>query len=428
MNALFKRAALTTSRIISSVRSSLATPERWLLEFFNGGGVSPSGVYVSETTAMNFSAVFACVRLLSNALASCPLILYRRLSDGGKQRAINHPLYNVMHLRPSPLKEITAFRLKQLLQGHLGTWGNAFAYKIINQRSGQIDGLVPLVPNRMRVYRDDKTQKVLYEYQSETGPLLKFTKDFILHIPGFSYDGLTGYSIIRQARESIALGLATEEFGSRYFGSGTNPGAIFEHPQGLSDQAYKRLSKQLNDKAGSLGKSHKALILEEGMKFQKITVPMEDAQFLQTRKFQINEICRWWNVPPHLIGDLERSTNNNIEQQSLEFLIYTMAPWFTLWEQELSLQLLREDEQEEFYFEFLVEGLLRGDINTRYKAYKIGREGGWLSRNDIRRKENDEPITGGDDYLIPLNYAIMVDGKITNLVMKNIKEKPGATQ
>jgi len=370
-------------------RSTLVNPDKWLVDAL-GSGSSLAGVSVNEESAMKYSAVFACVKVLSDTIASLPLNMYERLPDGGKKRATKHWLDNVLHLAPYP--GISSFRLRNALQANLSLWGNAYC-QIIKTQGGKIL-LFPLLSKHMQI-KDGK-----YIYGNKT-----VERSEILHIPGFGFDGVIGKSTITLARESIGLGLATEEFGSQYFGAGTHPGAIVEHPGKLSQEAHDNLKKSLTKKYSGLGQSHKLLLLEEGMKLQKAGIPPEDSQFLETREFQLNEICRIFRVPPHMVGDLKRATFSNIEHQSIDFVVHTIRSWLVLWEQELTLNLLSPREQEKYFIEHKVDGLLRGDIKARYDAYATGRQNGWLSANDIRALENMNPINGGDIYLVPLNMV-----------------------
>lgn len=382
------------------IRSGVATPEKWLIDWVNGGVESNAGVQVSENSALNFSAVFRCVNLLSNTVGMLPCKVYKWLSEG-KEVAYNHNLYTLLHDLPNPYT--TAFRFRQTLMGHLLTWGNAYAW-ITYKGDGNIDSLWILRPDRMELKVGGQN---LVEYWYNFGGKNKRQLQSweVLHIPGFGYDGVKGYSIIEHARESIGLGLATEQFGSRYFGKGLHPGMIIEHPGQLSPKAHENLKTDIKEKYQGLGKSHEFMLLEEGMKANDVGMPMEDAQFLETRKFQIADIARWYGVPPHLVGDLEKATFSNIEQQSIEFVVYCLQPWLTLWEQEQGRQLLGNSERKRYFIGFVIEGLLRGDFATRQSGYSIGRQWGWYSADDIRELENLNPLPDGQgkSYLIPLN-------------------------
>jgi HK97 family phage portal protein len=251
----------------------------------------------------------------------------------------------------------------------------------------------------IRVTREEG--KVVYRYTlAREGINLTLAPWQVLHIPGLGFDGLLGYSPIAMAREAVGLAMATEEFGARFYNQNAQPGIVLKHPNRLSNEARDNLRKSWEDSHRGLDKAHKAAILEEGMSLEKIGIPPDDAQFLETRKFQRSEIASFFHIPPHMIGDLDKATFSNIEQQSLEFVVYTMRPWLVRWEQAINQKLIL---QENYFSEFLVDGLLRGDIAARYSAYAVGRQWGWLSANDVRELENMNPIDGGDTYLTPLN-------------------------
>ena len=378
--------------------------------FLMGG--SSSGRRVNERSAMQMTAVYSCVRILSEAVASLPLHVYLR-TDTGTEKAIEHPLYKVLHDEPNP--EMTSFVFRETMMTHLLLWGNAYA-QIIRNGKGEVLGLYPLMPDRMKVDRDDKG-KICYEYfvsDSDAGTekqgIVKLNESDVLHIPGLGFDGLVGYSPIAMAKNAIGMAIATEEYGAKFFANGATPSGILEYPGTVKDPEAMRESWS---KGFSGGNSHKIAILEEGMKYTPISISPNEAQFLETRKFQINEIARIFRVPPHMVGDLEKSSFSNIEQQSLEFVKYTLDPWVARWEQSIVRRLFTEEEKKKYYVKFNVDGLLRGDYQSRMNGYAIGRQNGWMSANDIRELENLDRIPseeGGDLYLIngnmlPLNRA-----------------------
>lgn len=382
-------------------RSSQKKEERGgvevVMEAFRANNAAAGG-YVSPNTAMQNAAVWACVRVLSETVASLPLIIYER-NGRVKTRAQNHYLYGLLHDQPNDT--MTAFEFRELLMSHLLLWGNAYAQASTDAR-GRVTALYPLRPDRMLEVRSGTDGK-LFHYQPENSPARWLTDAEVWHIPGMGGNGVTGYSPIAMMRRSIGLSNSAEAFGMRFFENDARPGIVLEHPQKLGKQAYENLRDSWAENHQGVEKSHKPAILEEGMKLHEVGIPPEDAQFLETRKFQINEIARIFRVPPHLIGDLDKATFSNIEQQSLEFVIHTVRPWLVRWEQSIHANLMLAGEQPRYYAEFLVDGLLRGDITARYSAYAMGRQNGWLSANDIREKENENPVDGGDVYLVPLN-------------------------
>lgn len=379
-------------------RAHPSQPDEWLISLLGGRAEAATGVTITPETSLESTVVYACVRILAESVAGLPLPLYRRLDNGGKERATDHPLYSLLHDLPNP--EMTAFQLRETLMGHLGLWGNAFA-EIESNGGGQITGLWPLRPDLVVVKRINR--RLVYDILMPKGPNVRLPWSRVMHIAGFGTDGVVGYSPISLARQAVGLSLGTEEFGARFFGNGARPGIVLEHPGKLSDEAHKRLAKSIEERHQGLSNAHRLMILEEGMGVKEVGIPPEDAQYLETRKFQVAEIARMYRIPPHMVGDLERATFSNIEQQSLEFVIFTLTPWLVRIEQAISRDLLTDSERMAYFAEHLVAGLLRGDIQSRYEAYSIGRQNGWLSANDIRILENMNPVEGGDEYLIPLN-------------------------
>lgn len=364
----------------------------------NIGIETTAGVSVSETTSLQCSAVYACVRVLSETVASLPLITYRRLENGGKERATDHALYDVLHNQPNAL--MSSFEWRETMMAHLLLWGNAYS-RIVDDASGRILELYPMRPDRVQV--SQAAGSLLYTYTPTSGETLVLPEDKVLHIRGLSTDGILGISPIAQARQAIGLAMATEEFGARFFGNGARPGGVLEHPGTLTDEAMARLQMSWEQSHNGNVNAHKVAILEEGMKYAPVGIPPEDAQFLETRKFQIEEIARIFRVPVHLIGDLDRATFSNIEQQSLEYVIYSVRPWLVRWEQAIQRSLMLSGERKTYFVEFLVDGLLRGDIMSRYQAYATAIQNGWMSRNEVRQLENLNPAEELDEFLVPMN-------------------------
>lgn len=376
-------------------------------------GPTTSGKSVNEFTAMQTTAVYSCVRILSEALACLPLHLYR-YKEGGKERVYDHPLYHLLHDEPN--SEMTSFVFRETLMSHLLIWGNAYA-QVIRDGAGRVVGLYPLLPNKVEVGRD-KSGEIFYTYArtSDENPNFKdygtvvLRKQDVLHIPGLGFDGLVGYSPIAMAKNAVGMTLACEEYGASFFANGANPGGVLEHPGVLKDP--KKVRDSWNEVYRGVNNAHKVAVLEEGMKYQQIGIPPEEAQFLETRKFQINEIARLYRIPPHMVGDLEKSSFSNIEQQSLEFVKYTLDPWVIRWEQALQRSLLLPKEKTEYFIKLNVDGLLRGDYQSRMSGYSIGRQNGWLSANDIREMEDMNSIPedeGGNLYLINGNMTKLKD-------------------
>ena len=370
--------------------------------FFMGG--TTSGKAVTERSAMQMTAVYSCVRILSEAIAGLPLHLYRYGDDNSKVKALEHPLYRLLHDEPNP--EMSSFVFRETLMTHLLLWGNAYA-QIIRNGKGEVIALYPLMPNKMTVDRDANGQ-LYYRYQHDSDEAKTMENSSVilspadvLHIPGLGFDGLVGYSPIAMAKNAIGMAIACEEYGAKFFANGAAPGGVLEHPGTIKDP--QRVRESWQSTFGGSGNANKIAVLEEGMKYTPIGISPEQAQFLETRKFQINEIARIFRVPPHMVGDLEKSSFSNIEQQSLEFVKYTLDPWVIRWEQSLQRSLFSFEEKQKYFFKFNVEGLLRGDYQSRMNGYATARQNGWMSANDIRELENLDRIPaedGGDLYLV----------------------------
>ena len=371
-------------------------------------GKTISGKVVNADSAMRLSAVYACVRILSESIASLPLHVYQ-YKNGGKERDPKHPLYFLLH--DAPNSEMTSFIFRETSMAHLLLWGNSYA-QIIRDGLNRIVALYPLHPNRMSVNRDDDG-KLFYLYTpvNNANPNLKDkgqvrleSKD-VLHIHGLGYDGLIGYSPIAVARNTIGISIACEEFGASFFANGARLSGILEHPGLIKDPEKLRQSWQ--SAYGGSENTGKVAILEEGMKYQQIGIPPDDAQFLDTRKFQIEEIARIFRVPLALINDLEHATYSNVEQQSLNFVIYSLTPWLVRWEQALNKSLFLPIERNQYFVKFNVDGLLRGDYQSRVEGYSKLIQNGVMSINDVRELEDLNPISdeeGGNLHIVNGNF------------------------
>jgi HK97 family phage portal protein len=366
-------------------------------------GSSVSGKQVNERTAMQTTAVYACVRVIAETVASLPLHTYRAVSHG-KERAADHPLYPILHSEPNA--EMTSFVFRECLMTHLLLWGNAYA-QIIRDGRGRVVGLYPLLPDRMTVDRDSRG-RLTYTYLKDGLPYGLDPAD-ILHIPGLGFDGIMGHSPIALARNAIGLNIAAEEYGGRFFANGANPSGILTTPGVIKDPEKVRTAWH---SAYSGNNAHKVAVLEEGLHYERISIPNNDAQFLETRKFQIEEICRIFQVPPHLVASLDRATFSNIESQSISFVVHTIRPWLVRWEQALDRALFSDKEKNEYFASFIVDGLLRGDYKSRMEGYAIAIQNGFMSPNDVRSLENLNPIPsvlGGDLYAMNGNMLQLKD-------------------
>ena len=375
-------------------RGLLADEGGWLVRHFGGRPVS-SGVAVNETTAMQSTAVFASVRLIAGTIASLPLPVYRRDGDT-KERDSDNPVYKLLHDRPNP--DLSSFQWRQTGVAHQLLYGNW--YNEIEFRRGKPWALHPIPPWRVKVLT--KNRGKYYDIEIPNGENYILPASKILHVPNITVTGAVGISCIQAGAEAVGLSLAAEEYGAKFFGEGTNVGAVVEHPGKIAPDRRADFAENMRVQYAGLKKSHKLMLLEEGMKFARIGVPPNEAQFIETRKYQVAEIGRLFGITQlHKIGDLERATFSNVEHLGIEFVTDTIRPLLVNIEQEFNYRLFEDDA----FCEFLVDGLLRGDTATRYAAYATARQWGWMSANDVRRLENMNPLPDeqGDVYYIPMN-------------------------
>ena len=378
-------------------------------------GRADSGERVDEKSAMQIATVYACVRLLAETVAGLPLHLYRS-KDGGsaKERATDHPLYKLLYRQPNP--EMTSFSFREVMMTHLLLWGNCYAQIVRDGKNG-ILGLYPLLPENMEIDRDEKGQ-IFYIYHAytdekpgENNKDIYFRRDEIFHVPGLGFNGLVGFSPIAMMKNALGTTLAVEKYGSSFFKNGAQPSGVLEHPGVLKDPS--KIRENWSAVYGGANNAHKVAVLEEGMQYKAISLPPEDSQFLSTRQFGVNEICRIFRVPPHMVQDLEHATFSNIEHQSIDFVVHTLTPW-----------LVRE--QNELFPKFNVDGLLRGDYQSRMQGYATGISNGFLSPNDIHRLENWDLIPaekGGDDYYLNGGYVRLEDAGKQQIVQQPPKEE-----
>lgn len=370
--------------------TSLSNPAAWLTGLF---GTSKTGVQVSEDNALTFSAVYAAVRIISETIASIPLNVYQ--ADGETRvKALGHPVQDLLAKAPNSVSSTFTFR--EAIASNLVLHGNAYA-KIEMNAAGRPTALIPLNPMKVEVKVVDGEKVYVFDKKHT------YLDYEMLHFVGLSFNGLTGKSPLSMAREAVAIGLAAQEYGARFYSNGANAGGVITAPGRLNTEVVKRLRESWNRAQSGNSNSHSTAILEEGMKYEKIGLDPEAAQFLQSRKFQVNEIARIFRIPPSYLADLENSsTRANTEQQAIQFVRDCITPYVRRMEVELNRKLFREDEPN-LYAYFTMEGLMRGDQKARYEAYAVARNWGWLSVNDIRDLENLNPVEGGDIYLQPLN-------------------------
>lgn len=390
-----KKAETATTKTITN---------QWFPSSFMSGN-NTSGETVTQGNALTLSTVYACVNVISQDIAKVPFYSFQK-TDSGKQR-LNNKISQLLNYRPNPYMSAMDFR--QALTAHCLTYGNAYA-EIQRDINNEITALWILPPDKVKPVIDENN-RLIYEIKSNGRVSYLFPEE-VLHLKGLGFDGLQGYSVIAYASQSLGSALAQDKFAGSFFGNGATMGGYLEHPNNLSSEAQKRLLDSVERRHLGADKAHRILVLEEGMKFQEAVISPEDSQLIQSRQFNISEICRWFRVPPHKVSDLSKATFSNIEQQSLEYVTDTLSAWFKRWEQEVWFKLFTEEEKEQgYYAEHVLEALLRGDITTRYSAYAQARQWGWLSVNDIRRLENMNDVEGGDTYLVPMN---MIDANTTS--------------
>ena len=373
-------------------------------------GTADSGERVDEKSAMQIATVYACVRLLAESVAQLPLRLYREKEGGqGKERATDHPLYRILYRQTNP--EMSAFSFREVLMTHLLLWGNSYSQIVRDGKNG-ILGLYPLLPENVEIDRDANGELYFIyhaytdEKPGESGSDIYFKRDEILHIPGLGFNGLVGFSPIAMMKNSLGTTLAVEKYGSSFFRNGAQPSGVLEHPGVLKDP--QKIRDNWTAVYGGAGNAHRVAVLEEGMAYKPISLPPEDSQFLSTREFGVEEICRIFRVPPHMVQSLKRATFSNIEHQSLDYTIYTLTPWLVRIEQAIIKDLLLDEEKDEYFPKFNVDGLLRGDYESRMRGYATGFSNGFLTVNDICRLEDMDVVPeseGGDFHVINGSYV-----------------------
>lgn len=381
--------------------TSLSNPAGWLLDYF-GAGPTDAGVAVSEQSSMRTSAVYACVTLIAKTIGSLPLKVYRRRNNGDSVEVPDSLPYYLLHDEPNPV--MTSCVWREFLAANMLLGGNAYAVIGRNQANQAID-LFPVHARAVTPERVDGRNRYLVRLADKSTETID--QSDMLHIPGLGYDGLKGQSVITwAARQAVGLALATEQHGSRLFSNGARLGVVLKHPKNLSKPAADRLAVQFDQQHAGLSNVARTLILEEGIDVSNVSMTSEDAQFLETRRFQVEDIARFFGVPPHMIGHTEKTSSwgTGVEQQTLGFLIFTLLPWLTRMEQEFNRKLFPRSP---FYAQFKVQGLMRGDSKARSDYYASGHQNGWLTTNEIRKAEDLEPVPGGDTLFVQTNLAPM---------------------
>lgn len=410
------------SALAASDVSRLDDGDHWVVRSL-GGGKTDAGVPVSECTALRFTAVYACQAIIADTMAQVSLNLHRRFRDPVTQRvrttlALEHPAQRLVHSDPNP--RMSSFTLRQTAQGHVLGWGNGYV-EIQRNNGGEPVGLWPLMPDRTCPRVTAQGQLVFDTQVGGRGYSLP--SDDVIHIAGLGFDGVKGYSPIFMARQAIGLGLAAEAFGAKFFANDAKSGGFLMHPGKLGDTAVSNIRDSFVDRQGGNENAHKPKVLEEGMKWVSTTIPPDDAQFLATREMQIAEIARIYRVPLVLLQLMEKTTTwgSGVEQIMLGFIQWTIAAWAKRWEEELNRKLLTEAERlAGYYFKFNLNSLARGDMAARMRFYNGGISGGWMNRNQARALEDWDEAEGLDDFLFPLNMAV-VDA-VTGAIRVPVKE------
>lgn len=364
-----------------------------------------AGMYVDHDVAMTYSAVYCAVRVIAETIGMLPWRAMRRSPDGRREHASSSPVEFVLNRQPNPEMTPMVFRTNML--AHALLWGNGYA-EIVRDNAGRVAELWPLIPDTVEPKRDRDTGERYYRITPHNGQTTELDQREVFHLQGLGFDGLEGYSVVSLMAKSIGLGLSAEEFGSSLFGNGAMPNSVLKHPGKLGQGAHERLAKSITDQYSGSSNAFRTMILEEGMTWESIGIPPEDAQFLETRKFQVSEIARWFRVPPHKLADLERATFSNIEHQSREFVIDTLMPWIVRLEQEADKKLFASRNSGNMYTKIAVNGLMRGDSKARAEFYQKMANLGAFSVNDIRELEDLDPIGAeGDKRLVQINQTTL---------------------
>lgn len=398
-----------TGRSIEMRFSAGSDPPGWWGRMF--GRATSSGVDVTEASALSFAAVYACIRVISESVAQIPLKVYERLPNGGKREAPKHPLYPLLHDWPND--EMSSFTWREAMAAHLCGWGNCYSF-IDFARDGRPKAIELLTPDRVVPRRLESSDALVYDVSSRKGEVKRYLKEQILHVPGLGFDGITGYSPIRIAAETIGTGMAAQEHIGGFFKNGAVPMGILSHPNTMSQEAQERLRENWNKTYGGAGNAHKVAIFEEGMEFKVISVNPVDAQLIETMKLSRSQIAGIFRVPAHMINDLDKATFSNVDSLSLEFVKFSLMPWLARIEQVMNRRLFLPSERGRFFCQFVTDGLLRGDSKSRNEAHRVAIMGGWKSINEVRAEENMEPIENGDKHF--MQSAFMTIDQIVQIV------------
>lgn len=394
-------------RIIDRLKRafSLAAWENYLDTAWMGQPAD-SGVPVSNHSALAYGAMYACVHIPAKDLATVPLQVFRRGRGDEREPARDHPLYSILHDAPNPA--MTAMNLRETIHGHVRGWGNGYIH-IVRNRAGNVVELWPLLPSRMGpggIGPQVKGGQIVYEYEFESGQPRVIPSADVLHIPGFGFDGVKGYNPIELFRDSIGLGMAAQKHASKFFANGARPSLMIESPRKRDEEAEKKILHSFREALSGVENHYKVGMVWEEMKLKEFGFPPQVSQLLESREWQVIEICRMFDgFPPHKVADLKNAHYNNVEEGEIGYVVGHLRPDGVRWEQAIAQKLLTPKERKDFYAEHNFDGLLRGNIQARYAAYATAVQWGWMNRNEIRRRENLNPYQGGDEYLVPLNMV-----------------------
>jgi len=381
------------SGLAAEIRATVNWPSAGLDTWFGGGyDTTTAGVKVNQDTALKHAAYWRAINLLSSQIGSFPVDLFKRLPDGDTQEIKDHPGLNLITEKPNNVS--TPFVYRESVQANILTWGNGYSYI---KRDMKGTPLSLHIQDPVKVKPKSDGADIVYDIGNNIG----IDPYFILHIPGLSYDGVKGLAPIQVAAESIGGGLGLQKYSNEFIANGAKQSGVLTHPMALSDKAREGLRKSYDKKMK--GPDGGTMILDEGMKYQPLTIPPDQAQFLESRKFSVNDIARWFGIPPHLLYEESRSTFNNIAEQGISFVTYTLTQWVVRWEDELNRKLLTEEEKEDHFFKFNMNALMRGNAKDRFEAYRVGLDLGVYSINEIRRIEELNSIDGGDQHLVQIN-------------------------
>ena len=381
------------------------TPGFWLQKLFGVAKGTAAGINVTPDIAMKYSAIWAAVNIISGAVGYLPLATYKRIDGDGREKAREHPVYRLLHDRANEFMDASVFR--ETLQAHALTWGNGYA-EIQRDAKFRPIALWPLLPNRTvpRVVKVVSGERMLvYETTVPNGAKVVLPYYNVLHIKGLGFDGLKGYPVIQYAAESIGLGMGTEKYAGKFFANGAHPSGVLLHDKVLEKQARDQLASDWNEMHKGLDESHRIAILDGGLTWKEIGVNAKESQMIETRKFQITDVARWYQIPVHMLSEMSKSSFNNIEHQGIKFVQMTLWRWLNKWSQESNFKLFTTVEQKTYFTEFMTDALLRGDTKTRFDVYSKAIQWGIFSPNEVRAMENKNPYDGGEEFLQPLNMA-----------------------